>query len=390
MDRSIIHLNIADFAVAVERGIDPRLNGRPVVISPARAARAAVYDMSDEAFQDGVRKGMALAEARRICPQARIVAPHPDRYERAMEALFKQVRPHAPIIEAGPRDGHFFLDVTGATRLLGPPMDIAWRLRRQLKHQLGLEPIWAVAPNKSVAKVATRLVKPTGEYIIAAGEEQAFLAPLPIGLIPGIEAADCRLLESFNLTGAGQVAQLSRPQLRVLFNGRAGFIYAAVRGQDAAPVFSTDRQLPKIVIDHDWETDTNDARQLNRALYGMIESAGRKLRRIGRAAQRAVIVLDYSDGPRRFGMCKINPASANDPLLYAAVHTAMHRVWTRRVRIRHMRLLLDKLVYPPAQLDLFADNRQAQRRQQNLMAALDRIRAQFGARAIQVGRMMAA
>ena len=76
-ERSIIHLNIADFAVAVERAVDGRLRDRPVIIAPEGAARAAVYDMSEEAYRSGIRKGMALRRATRLCKDARILAPHP-------------------------------------------------------------------------------------------------------------------------------------------------------------------------------------------------------------------------------------------------------------------------------------------------------------------------
>jgi DNA polymerase-4 len=75
--RAIIHLNVADFAVAVERVLDARLRDRPVVIAPEGANRAAVFDMSDEAFQHGIRKGMALARAQRLCRDTVVIAPHP-------------------------------------------------------------------------------------------------------------------------------------------------------------------------------------------------------------------------------------------------------------------------------------------------------------------------
>jgi DNA polymerase-4 len=185
MDRAIIHLNVADFAVAVERAMDRRLCGRPVVIAPEGAERAAVYDMSEEAFQAGVRKGMALARAARRCRDACVLPPHPERYEQAMRALLQRALPFSPRIEAGENDGHLFIDATGTGRLLGPPMDVAWRLRREIRTHLGFAPIWSVAPNKLVAKVATRLVKPEGEYIVAAGEEQPFLAPPAPGTDPG-------------------------------------------------------------------------------------------------------------------------------------------------------------------------------------------------------------
>lgn len=178
MERAIIHLNVADFAVAVERGIDRRLDGRPVIIAPAGAARAVVYDMSEEAFRAGVRKGLTLSRAVRLCRDACVLSPRPERYEQAMRALLEHALPCSPRVEAGEHDGHLFIDATGTGRLFGPAVDLAWRLQRRIRAELGLSPIWSVAPNKLVAKVATRLVKPEGEYIVAAGEEEPFLAPL--------------------------------------------------------------------------------------------------------------------------------------------------------------------------------------------------------------------
>ena len=87
MDRSIIHINVADFAVAVERVLDRRLDGRPVIVAPEGAARAAVVDMSEEAFQTGVRKHMPLGRALRRCRDARVLPPRPDRYGQAMARM---------------------------------------------------------------------------------------------------------------------------------------------------------------------------------------------------------------------------------------------------------------------------------------------------------------
>ena len=163
MNRTIIHLNIADFAVAVERTLDRRLRERPVIEAPLGAPRAAVYDMSEEAYQAGVYKGMPLAAARRICREAHLQMPRLERYIQAMAALIQRARPFTPRIEPGLDDGHLFLDVTGTSRLHGSPEDVAQRLRRQICSDLDLTPIWSVASNKVVAKVATRTVKPLGE-----------------------------------------------------------------------------------------------------------------------------------------------------------------------------------------------------------------------------------
>ena len=292
MTRSIIHLNVADFAVAVERAVDPRLNQRPVVIAPEGAARAAVYDMSNEAYLAGIRKGMALRRAVRRCKDARILPPHPDRYEQAMRDVLKRALPYSPLIETGEDDGHLFMDATGTGRLFGPPRDVAWRLRRQIKSELGLDPIWSVAPNKLVAKVATRLVKPDGEYLVAPGDEEALLAPLPVSLVPGIEYADRLRLREFNLTHAFQVSALSLEQLEIPFAARALLLYEAVRGIDPSPVLPVGQKPPKIIVGHEFGTDTNDARTLEAVRYSLVEQAGSRLRRRRRATRRIAIILD--------------------------------------------------------------------------------------------------
>jgi DNA polymerase-4 len=390
MDRAIIHLNVADFAVAVERAIDRRLAGRPVVIAPEGAARAAVYDMSEEAYRTGVRKGMLLGRAARLCRDARILSPRPERYEQAMRALLEQALPYSPLIEAGEVDGHLFIDATGTGRLFGLPMDMAWRLRRQVRSHLGLAPIWSVAANKLVAKVATRLVKPDGEYIVAAGEEESFLAPLPLALIPGIEREDLLRLREFNLTRAGEVTALRLEELRVRFESRAMLLYEAVRGIDPSPVLAVGEKPPQVTMDHAFGADTNDADVLRAALYRLVEQAGAELRLRRRAAQRVAVLLDYSDGARCTRQAAARPATANDITLFEVAGRALDRAWMRRVRVRRLRLVCDRLVFPPAQLELFPSERRRFDQRARLISALDADRRRFGGDALKVGRTLAA
>ena len=390
MERSIIHINVADFAVAVERVVDSRLKTRPVIIAPKGTARAVVYDMSEEAYQIGVRKGMALRKATRLCRGVNILPPHPDRYEGAMRALLKQALPYSPLIEPGDRDGHLFVDVTGTNRLFGPPIDVAWRLRKQIKTDLSFDPTWSVAPNKLIAKVATRLVKPTGECIVGQGEEEKFLAPLPIRLVPGIERNDLLQFEAFNLTRVYQVAALSLEHLQVPFGNRAPFLYEAVRGIDPSPVLPVRQKRPKVILDHDFGEDTNDAELLNRALYGLVERGGKKLRDQRLATRSLCIVLDYSDGIRHMRRAVAQPATSNDLMLFEAARQTLMRAWTRRIRIRHIRLIFDKLIFPPAQLELFPENRRKTEKRTGLIQAVDKIRNRFGKDAIHMGRMLSA
>lgn len=386
MERTVIHLNVANFAVAVERVIDPRLCERPVIIAPAGAARAAVYDMSQEAYLAGVQKKMPLQTALRRCRAARVLSPHPERYTQAMRDLLKEALPFSPLIEPGENDGHLFMDVTGTRRLFGPPIDLAWRLHRRVKAALGLTPIWSVAPNKLVAKVATRLVKPTGEYIVGAGEEASFLAPLPLYLLPGMEKADLMQLSALNLTRSHQVAALTTEQLQVPFGARAGFIHDTVRGIDASPVRASGKNPPRVMCAHTFDTDTHHSDILLDTLYALVEQAGSALRNRRLAARRVGVFLDYTDGVQCIRSAAIRPASANDITLFESARTAFTIARHRRVRIRHLQLVCDRLTFPPAQLFLFAEDRAVEQKRTALVTALDSVRNRFGADAIQFAR----
>ena len=296
MTRSIIHLNIADFAVAVESNIQPSLKGYPLIIAPLRSPRAVVYDMSDEAYKEGIRKGMALARAKQINKKINILPPSFDRYERVMKDLLKETFVFTPLIESGTSDGHIFLDVTGSGRLFGPSVDVAFKLRKAFKKTFNFDPIWSVATNKLVAKVATRVVKPVGEYIVPPGDEKAFLAPLPLHLIPGLIKTDLTKLFEFNLFFISQARVLTLEQLKVPFHYRAPLVYDWIRGIDPTPVTGLCKNLSTIRADHEFSDDTNSADQLRKALYLMVEKICKTLRNRRLTGGATKIILSYSDG----------------------------------------------------------------------------------------------
>ena len=384
--RFIIHLNVADFAVAVERLTDCRLRERPVIVAHQALSRTVVYDMSEEAYQNGVRKAMALKTALGRCRDARVVPPHLHRYENAMAELLRCALPYSPLVEMTDHNGHLFIDVTGTGKLFGPAQDVGRKIRKDIRQRIGVEPVWAVAPNKLTAKVATRLVKPSGEYIVAPGNEAAFLRPVPLHLIPGIEANDLKIFNTLNLSLAGQAAQWSEEQLDVVFGRRSLFLHDAVRGIDADPVTPIDRQPTAIRKDHEFIEDTNDPATVNSALFCLVEQAGREIRRRVLAARRVGILLGYSDGKRTIRQATTHPAAADDFGLFTTAQTALARAWTRRTRIRHIRLICDRLTPPSTQLSLLPDGQKEKRR--DLMAAMDAVRRRFGPSALKNGRTL--
>lgn len=386
MHRFIIHLNVADFAVAVERVVDPRLARRPVIVAPPSSARSLVYDMSDEAYREGVRKGMPLASARRMLRSARFLPPNPHLYERAMRAAIKLALPYSPLVEGGEMDGHLFIDATGMGRLFGPPRDMAHRIRREMRSSLRLDPVWSVASNKLVAKVATRLVKPAGEYTVEPGEEESFLRPLPIRILPGVESGDLERLGELNLHLIGDLCRLSVVQLEILLGERAQALYEKARGMDRAAVPAAGSGRPVVENDHCFDNDTNDAALVEAVLYRCVDRAGFELRSRRLAAKSVGVTIDYSDGIRVSKNVFSKIAVSGDAHLFRLAKTALEKSWRRRVRLRRLRLTCGRLTRADVQLSLFKDESRNFEAATGMDAALDSIRSRFGASSVFMGR----
>ncbi|MEW6426653.1 MAG: DNA polymerase IV [Thermodesulfobacteriota bacterium] len=378
MERAIIHLNIADFAVAVERLCDRSLRDRPLIVAPG-TGRALVYDMSEEAYRQGVRKTMPVAVARRRCRDALLLPPHPDRYRRAMTELAARAGRYTPLVESVDDGGHLYLDVSGCCRLFGPPRDIARRLRDTIVRDLCLTPIWTVAANKLVAKAASRLVKPCGEHQVAAGSEAALLAQLPLPLLPGLESADLQLLQRCNLRRVGELAALAPAALMPLFGKRAPLIHDLARGIDETPVLAPVVAPPRLECAAVLARDDGCGPAV--VLCRLVEEIGRGLRRMGRGCRRLGLRLEYLDGSAIIRQATCSEATANDFLLAQLAEQALARAWQRRITIRSLHLIADRLAPPSPQLHLFATNA-GSARQERLLAALDQVRGRFGEPAI--------
>lgn len=384
-ERSVIHFNVADFAVSVERVVDSGLRRRPLIIAPLQAARAEVYDMSEEAFREGVRKGMALRRATKMCRGAALLPPRPALYQKAMAAFLKVVQSYSPFIECGSGDGHFFVDVTGTHRLHGPPPDIGLRVRRYARTHLGINPIWTLGTSKLVSKVASRLVKPVGEYIVDPGEEALFLAPLPVALLPGLTRRELQKLEGFHLKTIGALAGLSRQQLMVPFGSRCDYLHEISQGIDESMVSVPSSVMQTIDYESTFDDDSNNRQEVEAVITDLVGRAGLHLRASYRVARRVGVWLRYSDGTHVVRQASCRAGSNNDFVLHRLAITALRRAWVRRTRIRSCRLVCDRLQKQSPQLLLFPDNGDKGLRQRKVLGAMDTIRNRFGHRSIRIG-----
>lgn len=382
--RFVLHLNVADFAVAVERVSDRSLHEKPVIIAPLQAARAAVYDMSEEAYQDGVRKGMLLGRATRICRRARVLPPRFDLYRRAMGEFVDEARAYSPLLEYGTGDGHLYLDITGTHRLFGAAPDVGWRLRKRIRSKLDIDPIWSLAGNKLVSKIGSRLVKPVGEYIVADGEEQRFLAPLPLSLLSELTVIERHRLSEFNIAHIGQLASLSKVQLYTVFGRRAETLFDLSRGVDSSLVGPEQACLPRVEREHIFSNDTAEQVKLRGVVNSLAVEIGMELRSIRMAARRVGLQLHYTDGSMVARQATVHVGVCDDHSLQHLARLALKRGLMRRTRVRSCRLIGDRLHRKSTQLSLFAAGEDARKRA-NLLSAMDAVRSRFGRDSIRIG-----
>ena len=147
-EATILHADVDAFYASVEQRDDPRLRGRPVIVGGG-----VVLAASYEAKAQGILTAMGGAQARRLCPQAIVVEPRMSAYSEASKALYRVFEQTTPLVEGLSID-EAFLDVRGLRRLAGTPVEIAVRLRREVRERVGLPVTVGVARTKFLAKVA--------------------------------------------------------------------------------------------------------------------------------------------------------------------------------------------------------------------------------------------
>ena len=156
-----------------------------MAIAPIHTPRPCLQDVSPEAQHDGLRPGMPVDLARRLCPSLRLLAPDPVRIQLAHRRLEDVVARFAPVWEPV-RPGRLFLDLTGTGRLFGPAVDTAARIEREVTRSYGITGVLGVGSNKLISRVAAGLIQPPQLCDVRPGSEQTFLAPLPVTLLPGL------------------------------------------------------------------------------------------------------------------------------------------------------------------------------------------------------------
>jgi len=211
---AILHADLDSFFASVEQRDDPRLRGKPVIVGGG-----VVLAASYEAKAYGVEGAMGGAKAKRLCPQAIVVPARMEAYSQASKDVFAVFEDMSPVVEGISID-EAFLDVRGMEHFAGTPRQIAETLRARVREEVGLPITVGVATTKHLAKIASQTAKPDGLLVVPAGEEIAFLHPLPVERIWGVGPKTAARLHARGLMRIGQVAEVPEGTL-IAIVGRA-------------------------------------------------------------------------------------------------------------------------------------------------------------------------
>jgi len=289
---SILHVDMDAFYALASLLSRPELKGTPVIIGGGN--RGVVLSATYEARAFGVAAAMPIARARRLCPQATVVAPDHARYERISQAVMAVFASVTPIIEPLSLD-EAFLDVSGARRRLGTPCQIAQRIRDTIADEQGITCSVGVASTKFVAKLASGLAKPDGLLVVPAAEVVAFLHQLPVGALWGVGERTEETLQRLGLHTVGDIAHTPVDTLRRALGDNAGpALHALAWGRDSRSVVPIHRER-SIGADETFSFDVDDPAYIHRQLLKLSDRTAARVRAAGLVGRTISIKVRFSD-----------------------------------------------------------------------------------------------
>ena len=244
-DRAILHVDLDAFYVSAEMREHPELRGLPVVVGAnpeGGRGRGVVVACSYEARKFGLKSGMPISQAYRLCPQAAYLPPDWALYERTSTEVMETLKGFADRFEQASID-EAFLDVSSRGADSESATNVARQVKEAVKRQHGLTCSVGVAPNKSAAKIASDRQKPDGLTVVPFDDVAGFLAPLPVGVVPGIGPKTREFLRGKGIDTISQLQKLDGNQLMTWFGRNGVWLWGVIHGEEAVEV--RQQEMPK-------------------------------------------------------------------------------------------------------------------------------------------------
>ncbi len=346
--RDLFLVDLDAFYVSVERTRDPSLVGRPVIVGGRPGERGVVACASYEARALGIRAGMPLVQAAALAPRDTVFLTGDHRaYVEASAKVRAILETFTPQVEALSLD-EAVLDMSGLERHHRSWLKAAEAVRRAVAETTGLSVSIGIGGTRAVAKIAASLAKPDGVLEVRRGEERAFLAALPIEVLPGVGPRLRKELARFNLHAIGDLAQLPEDVLEETF-GVAGIVLSRrARGLEAAedetPVGRAKPRTRSISRATSFAKDTDDAAWIDGMFSYLAQRATKALRQGGFAARAVGIRLRYADFRTVDARRRLPRPSDGDEEILGVVRTLWRQRYQRRVKLRLVGVVLHDLV----------------------------------------------
>ena len=371
--RTIVHMDLDTFFVAVERLMNSKLIGKPVIVG-GFSDRSVVSSCSYEARTFGVHSAMPMKMARMLCPDAVVVRGDMEQYTKYSNMVTDVIAESAPVYEKASIDEHY-LDITGMDRYFG---SVKWthELRQNIIHQTGLPISLGLSVNKTVCKIATGVAKPNGELEIPVERVISFLGPLSISKIPGIGDKTYRLLRSMGIATIDTLGHMPPEMIQKVLGQNGLVIWKKANGIDTTPVIPYSERK-SISTETTFEQDTIDIHMINELLVQMVEKIAFSLRKKQKLTSCVTVKIRYSNFDTHTVQQRIGYTSF-DHVLIPVAKELFRKLYQRRMLIRLIGVRFSHLVTGVQQIDLFDQTPELI----NLYQAMDRMRLRYGRKSV--------
>ena len=321
-------MDLDTFYVSVERLIDSRLVGKPVLLGGV-GDRGVVASCSYEARTFGVHSGMSMKMARQLCPQGIVIKGNSGTYSKYSKTVTEIIRETAPVVEKSSID-EFYLDLTGMDKFFGC-YKLASELRTRITKETGLPISFGMSVNKTVSKVATGEAKPDNQLKIDFGDEKPFLAPLSVKKIPMIGKKTAFMLNRMGVQKIHTLQEMPIELLEKAFGKNGKMMWQKANGIDHSPLIPY-HEKKSISTERTFMKDTIDIRKLKDMVTAMVEQLAYELRHGKRVCSNVSIKLRYSDFQTVSKQKRIPYTAADHTLIQHAkelsVRESVRLIWT--------------------------------------------------------------
>ena len=288
----ILHIDMDAFYASASLLERPELVGEPVIVGGG--GRGVVLSATYEARRSGVISGMPMGRARRLCPQAVVLAPDHELYSRISGSLMHLFAQVTPLVEPLSLD-EAFLDVSGVVSGCDAAVRLGQQLRSAVADEQGITCSVGVAPVKFVAKLASTSAKPDGLRLVERHELLDFLHPLPVEALWGVGASTQEKLHRLGLRTVGDIAHLpERTLVRSLGQAGGTHLHRLAWGHDERRVVPHEPER-SIGSDHTFGADLDDPVLIKRHLLGLSDRVAARMRSAEVAGRTVVLKVRFAD-----------------------------------------------------------------------------------------------